>query len=211
MQNLDNVLKYLIGSEIMKKITMFILGLFMVLTPVTVCADTQAKNFEETFKEAKIEMSIDDYKETDDQITIYLFWWTGCGHCHNELEYLNEILGEYKDKIKLRAYEIQNSDNSELRKKVGDYFNVNGSGVPLLIVGENTFYGFPDEYKEKIKTAIDNEYSAEEKFDLFKALEEGKKSTAEEKKSNIGLYIFAGVMIAGILGFVIYITVKGNK
>lgn len=180
----------------------------LILTPMMVFAEAEARDLLETFEAAGITPSISDYKETDDQITLYLFWWVDCGNCHNELNFLNEILGDYKDKIKLRSYEVTESkENSNLREKVGDFFDVNGTGVPLLIVGESSFYGFPDSVKEKIKTAIDNEYAKakEDRYDLFKALEEGKK---EIKKSYTNLYIFAGIAIVGIVGFFGYIVIK---
>lgn len=205
----------------MKKFLILIISL-LILVPTTVfAADTQALDFMQTFELAEIEPKVEDYKETDDQVTLYLFWWTNCSHCHEELEYLNDVLEEYKDKIKLRSYEIQNSDNSKLRNKVGDFFDITGKGVPLLIVGENSFYGFKDEYKEKIKTAIETEYNKTEKYDLFKEMETKDKydgsnnrdADGEQKKekSTTGLYLFAGVVVIGIFGFILFTVMKDQN
>lgn len=205
----------------MKKILMIIAGILLFLPSTVFAENSEALNLIDTLKMAEITPSITDYKETDEQITLYLFWWTGCGHCHDELEFINSLLGEYKDKIKLRGYEIQGEGNSELRSKVGAFFDVDGGGVPLLVVGESTFYGFPERYKEQIKAAIDTEYAKAERYDLFKEMEtkekyDGSKNNnnneeKKENKSNVGLYLFAGVIVIGIFGFLLFTVMKDQK
>ncbi len=73
-------------------------------------------------------------------------------------------------------------------------------GVPLLIIGENTFYGFEESNKEKIITAIENEYKKEKRYDLFDAMEKKE----EEKNPNDALYILIPVLAI----IIVYVSIK---
>ncbi len=190
----------------MKRITLLVAG-FILLVPMLVFADTRAQDLTETLKAANIEMSISDYEETDDQVTIYLFWGSGCEHCHAELEFLNGILEEYKDKVKLRSYETwNNQSNADLEEKLLDFFEIKKGGVPFAIIGKSTFVGFGDATGEKIKTAIDDLYetSKEERYDVFEEMEK----EHEDPKSNFAIYIFGGIVIAVIIVFVVLFATK---
>ncbi len=190
----------------MKRITLLIVSL-MLLVPTLVFASTRAQDLTETLKAANIEMSVSDYKETDDQVTMYLFWGSGCEHCHAELEYLNSILDEYKDKIKLRSYETwNNTSNADLEEKLLDFFEIKKGGVPFAIIGKSTFVGFGDTTGEKIKTAIDDLYETpkEERYDVFEEMEK----EHEDPKSSFAIYFFGGIVVAIIIVFVILFAVK---
>lgn len=190
----------------MKRIVLLIVC-FILLAPTLVFASTRAQDLTETLETAGIEMSVDDYEENDDQIVIYLFWGSGCEHCHAELEYLNSILDEYKDKIKLRSYETwDNSSNADLEKKILNFFDIQDSGVPFAIIGESTFMGFGDTTGEKIKTAIDDLYDTpkEERYDVFAEMEKEQ----ENPKSHIALYFFAGIAVAVIIVLIILLATK---
>lgn len=190
----------------MKKIIITILAMF-VFIPSTVFASTQARDFLETFEEASITPKVKDYKENEDQVVIYMFWWTSCDHCHEALSFFNDILEDYKDKIKMRSYETgANSDNFAIQKKIANWFEVK-TGVPLIVIGENTFYGYNgDETAEKIKIAIDDVYSTpvKERYDVF---EEMKKGKPETKKKNTTLIL----LIPAILVIVVICIFIKNK
>ncbi len=190
----------------MKRITLLIASLIL-LAPTLVFASTRAQDLTETLKAANIEMSVSDYKETSDQVTMYLFWGSGCEHCHAELEYLNGILDEYKDKIKLRSYETwDNKSNADLEEKLLDFFEIKKGGVPFAIIGESTFVGFGDTTGEKIKTAIDDLYETpkEERYDVFEEMEKEQ----EDPKSNFAIYFFGGIVVAVIIVFVVLFATK---
>lgn len=197
----------LLGSEIMKRIMLLILS-FILLIPITVSASTRAQDLPDTLEEDGISISIEDYQETDDQVVMYLFWGNGCEHCQAELEFLNSILDEYKDKIKLRSYETwYNTSNAELEEKILNFFELTDKGVPFLIIGESTFIGYDEETTgEKIKTAIDELYQLpkEERYDVFVEMD---KEQTDTKGSPI-VYFFGGIVVAVIIVLVILLKTK---
>lgn len=174
----------------MKKFLLTLIAALLFI-PNIVFASTQATDLLETVKSIGLEPSTPDYQETDDQITIYLFRSSSCGHCHNLVTFLDSIAEEYGEMFKLRAYEVgSNQDNYKLKEKVVDYFDEDAPGVPYMVIGESTFYGFSDSSKEKIKKAIETEYKAKEKFDILEKLDEKK----ENKNENDALYVIIPVL-----------------
>lgn len=187
----------------MKKLLLAVISL-LAFMPFVVNAETRAQDLLETFERAGITPSINDYEETEDQVMLYLFWGETCPRCHEELEFINSILKDYKDKIKLRSYEGSIEDNYLLQQKVAKHFEIDAPGVPLLVVGENTFYGFKDEVGEKIKIAIDREYKKSERYDMFAEMEKKRK----EGNSNVPLYIFGGLLSIIIVVSIIFLARK---
>ena len=94
----------------MKKIINFLVLSLLVLFPLKVLAFTELEdyntlNLEDTLKEESIDLEFDNYEETDDQITIYLFRGKGCGYCRAFLTFLNSITEEYGKYFKLVSFE----------------------------------------------------------------------------------------------------------
>lgn len=194
----------------MKKIILLAIAL-LIFIPTTVFASTQTKGLIDTIKAANITPSIDEseYKETDRQVTIYLFWGDTCNHCHEALEFINSLLSEYKDKIKMRSYELNNNiDNRTLQQKVLEWFEINKNGVPFMVIGESTFYGFTESSKEKIKMAIDDVYEQENRYDVFEEMKKGKPAKEQERDHKV--WIVATVVIVLTTVIVAYLIVK-NK
>lgn len=177
-----------------------------MIVPNIVHAQTQARDLLETLEAASITPSIEEYKENDDQVVIYLFWGQTCEHCHEFLEFINSNLEEYKDKIKMRSYETsRNDDNYAIQKKVANWFEVKNTGVPLIVIGENTFYGYAgSETGEKIKIAINDVYSQTERYDVFEEMKNGNPKT---EKQNVMLFMLIPIVLFGVIGY-IYIQVK---
>ncbi|MDD2434793.1 MAG: thioredoxin domain-containing protein [Bacilli bacterium] len=83
--------------------------------------------------------------EAKEEVNIYLFHANWCGHCKEEIIFLNKIENEY-DNIKIIKYEVsENTKNSNLMVKVKKELGVNGSGVPFTVIGEKVITGFGDE------------------------------------------------------------------
>ncbi len=196
----------------MKKIIAMLIACIL-FTPCMTYAASQARDLLETFEVASIEPRVDDYKENKEQVVIYMFWADYCEHCHDALEFLNEILPEYKDKIKLRSYEVSNNTyNATIHKKVASWFEITKTGVPLIVIGESTFYGFQrNDTDEKMKLAIDDVYSQtpEERYDVFEEIEKGKQP--EEKKKNILLILLIPLVIVSIGAYVFIQFKKQNN
>lgn len=189
----------------MKKILLIIISILMFV-PAVVCAETEAQDLMETLERANITPSITNYGEQESQVPIYLFWSDGCYHCHDFLEFINEELEDYGSKIKMRSYETSNESNYNLEQKVAKFFNIKAPGVPLIVIGENTIYGFGEDNEEQILEAIDEEYSSDEKYDVFEEMEKA----PVDKRNNVPLYIFAG-LCAGIVLYIVIMVAKKEK
>ncbi len=180
-----------------KRIISVVIAAILVVFPFKVFAQVEETTLPDTLTSENIKISDKTYKENDDQVTLYLFRGQGCSHCEELLNYLNSIIPKYKDKFKLRAYEVwYNEDNRALQEKVAKKLNVDAEGVPFLIIGKQTFYGFQESDKSKIVKAIEKEYSSKERYDIIKEVKSNKKA-----KKNDALFIIIPVLIIGVILF----------
>lgn len=193
----------------MKKI-LIIIGSLFLLFPAVVQAETQVKDLKETVEALDLTMKNQNYTETDDQVTVYLFRWSNCDHCHKAVEYLNELADEMGDKFKLRSFETsQNADNRAVQSKVVKFFDIRNSdgklatGVPIIVIGKSHFYGFNDSFQKEIKESIESNYKLKNRYDVF---EEMDKKT--EEKGNTSMVIIIGFMAIVIVVAVILIVKK---
>ena len=146
-----------------KKILTFLITLGVVLLPLTTNAslidEYEHKNFKETLAAESMELKNKDYKETDDQITIYMFRGQGCDFCRAFLEFLNSISDEYGKYFKLVSFEVwENQDNNTLFDKVAAVTGEAAEGVPYIIIGETVYPGYVSDWDDTIKTSIKTEY-----------------------------------------------------
>ena len=178
-----------------KKFLILLVALIIALCPIIARADTQTLNLNDTLIAEDITPEYEDYKETEEQVTIYLFRGAGC---------TNSITKEYGKMFKLRSFEVYNNqDNAALKDKVAKFFKEEADGVPYIIIGENTFYGFSDDMKEKVLKSIKNEYNAEVKYDIFDEMDKN------ETKKNPNDALFLLIPIVAII--IIVIIVRSAK
>lgn len=80
--------------------------------------------------------------ESDSNTNIYFFWGYGCPHCARAETVLADI-EESSDAINLYDYEVYNSaQNQEYFMQVGKKLQINSSGVPLVVIGDEAFVGY---------------------------------------------------------------------
>lgn len=189
----------------MKKITVLLLLVMLMPTIVLAAPKYESKTLEEALKDEKIEYDLGDYEEKDDQVTIYLFRGKGCSHCYEFLEYVSsKLIKEYGDKIKVVTYEVwNNKNNSKLMEKISDYFKDDASGVPYIVIGEKTFNGYAESMNDELKSAIDDLYDSDERFDVFDKIDLSKETSESEEKSDstltIVFIIFAAIAIVALI------------
>lgn len=89
-------------------------------------------------------------------VNIYLFERDGCPHCHEALNYFNE-LKKMDDTIKVYDYEITkeaNAYNRTLFNKACETLDIHISSVPLIIIGNDYLVGFSNSKKDAIDKLI---------------------------------------------------------
>ncbi len=184
----------------MKKIVIVSLYIFLILLPITVLAEEplQAMNLEGLLKDEEIEADLSNYKETDEQITIYLFRGHGCNHCYDFAEFLGAIVDEYGSYFKVVSFETwYDEQNAELLKRVAKFVGKK-EAVPLIVIGSESFSGFGVDTEEDIKNAIMKEYNSKDKYDVLVEME---KEQEEPVSFSVILLGFGAILVLCILLF----------
>lgn len=190
-----------------KKILTFLITLGVVLLPLTTNAslidEYEHKNLKDTLAAESMELKNKDYKETDDQITIYMFRGQGCAFCRSFLEFINSISDEYGKYFKLVSFEVwENEENSTLFDKVATATGEAAEGVPYIVIGETVYLGYVSDWNDAIKTTIKTEYDkkASDRVDI---LEKAENYEAEAIKAENAPYVKT---IWWTFGFVVVAT-----
>ncbi|HPA25412.1 MAG TPA: hypothetical protein PLK76_01475 [bacterium] len=83
--------------------------------------------------------------QEQNKINIYFFWQQGCPHCASERPFLENLIKQ-NPAVELQAFDISsNKDSLNLLIAIGKKLDINVSGVPFTLVGENYFIGWYDE------------------------------------------------------------------
>ncbi len=177
-------------------------------------------NLDEALTQEQIEHNFKNYKETDDQVVIYLFRGNGCGFCRNFLTYLNSIVPEYGKMFKVVSFEVwYDKQNASLMEDVAKQLNTTVGGVPFIIIGDEVFPGYAEEYNEKIIQAIKKQYESKEKFDVFEEMVKAKnepETTSTSCQSNKAISIITIVcniliVVIGAGAIVAVVNKKNNE
>lgn len=194
----------------MKKIkNILLLLVIMIAIPTIAYAKSYtALNLEETLTREKIEHDLKDYKETNNQITIYMFRGDRCGYCQNFLKFLQENVKEYGEYFKLRSFEIwHNENNASLMSEVAEHFDKSVKGVPLIVIGEKVFQGYTSSYDTEILETITNYYNNKNTYkDVVSTF------LIEKEESTTGAAITITVLLSVVagIGFLIYMAKEEN-
>ena len=203
----------------MKKILVLAIALFLVL-PFGVLAEATKKtdystyntlSLEEALDSEEIEKDFDEYEPASDAINIYLFRGQGCGYCKKFLTFLNSITDEYGKYFNLVSFEVwQDEANSELMSLAAEAMGEEVSGVPFIIIGDQVFPGYAEDYDERIKSAIKDLYDTDvsERFDVFEHI--GEKGKKVDKKTNSN-DIIVGVVTVAIIGGIVALAVVTRR
>ena len=208
----------------MKKLFLVLFCALCLVNPVLTYAVTaedseinlskyETKNLKQTLAEEEIKEEYSDYKETDDQITIYLFRGNGCHYCQNFLNFLNSITKEYGKYFKLVSFEVwSNQDNGNLMTSISKFTGQDAGGVPYIIIGEQVFPGYASDYDDGIKAAIKNLYESDDRYDVFEEYNKAVKEAKKAAKGDTGTIVFWNLTftVLAVLAVVLY-TKKQNE
>ena len=127
-------------------------------------------------KEIKLtDMTENNISYSKEKINIYLFYGEGCPHCEELKNYLNSLDNKEKSYFDIYTFEVwNNSTNQQFMKDSAKYLNKEVSGVPFLIIGNNTFEGYNESMNTKIEKAIKTEYKLNGKNDYYKKYKSAK-------------------------------------
>ena len=201
--------------ENVKKILVVLLMVLFV-TPTVAFAEEKTYNtlnLDEALTAEEIEHDFSNYKENDDQITIYMFRGQGCGYCKKFLTFMNSIVDEYGKYFKVETYEVWNdSKNSELMQNIATFMGKEANGVPFIIIGDKSFNGYSESYDDEIKDAITKLYKTKksDRYDVMKEYEKSLNIAVKDYDSTfLGVIIFS-VIFSVVCAVVVYIVNKNN-
>lgn len=209
-----------------KKLLLIILLLSVFVLPFKVSARDFSvagkkyvtNDFLGTLKDEGITPKVEDYKESEDKINIYLFYGKGCEHCDNFLNFLNDISPEYAQYFNIISFEIYgDANNSTLLKTLATSINESDDGVPFMFIGDQYYNGYATEYDESIKEAIKTTYDTPkaERTDIIKAFEKemgytNKTSSGTSETTKIVLFNLLFTAISTIV-IIVFINIKINS
>ena len=91
------------------------------------------------------------------EVNVYMFYGKTCPHCEEALKYLDSIKDKYD--LKIYKYEVwYDEDNQKLMKKMGEFLDINVTGVPFTIIDNTPIIGYQkgntdETYRYHIKQA----------------------------------------------------------
>ncbi len=146
-------------------------------------------------------------EEVSKEVPIYFFYGNGCSFCASAEAWFKEIESEYGSKFEIKDYETwYNQDNAELMQEVAAARNETADGVPYIIIGDQSWAGFDDVYKDEILDKINKLYDEDpaQRYDIMELVDTG--STNEEEKSTGSdvLSLIIILVVVGAAGFGIY-------
>ncbi len=109
---------------------------------------------------------LENVKKEKNKVNIYFFWGDGCPHCEEEFKFFESIKEDYGKLYNLYPFEVwYNKENKENLELFARQMNDTIKGVPYTIIGNQTFKGFKESYKEELIKAIETE--SKKDFDVY--------------------------------------------
>lgn len=182
----------------MKKIKYLLLIIMtMLVLPFTV------------FAEGEEEVDAISEDSASKEVIIYFFRGEGCSHCAETEEWFQSIEEEMGEKYIIKDYETwYNEENAELMTKVAKTRGEEelATGVPYIIIGDKSWVGFTDEYKDQIIEKINEMYEQDvsQRYDVMTFVNNSESDDKTEKSSSdilalIIIALVAGGAVAGII------------
>ena len=193
----------------MKRILVLVVALLLVI-PFNVKAYSEDTKYntlglKEALEVEELEEEFEEYEETDDQVTIYLFRRDGCYYCRGFLSFLNSIADEYGKYFKLVSYEVStDQQNSELFAEVSKFKDgQEATGVPYIVIGDQVFGGYAEDYDQSILAAIMNLYNTpkEDRYDVLYEL-------AHQPNHDTTVAVISIAVVAAFVGTIVYTRKK---
>lgn len=104
-------------------------------------------------------ITLENVVREKNKVNIYFFWGDGCPRCERAFEFFDSIKDEYGKYYNLYTFETwHDEDNVKLLKVFAKAMDVEVTGVPYIVIGNQVISGFRDVYKKDIISAIESQY-----------------------------------------------------
>jgi len=93
--------------------------------------------------------------DSKNTVNVYLFWGDGCPHCAHAKAVLEPYVHN-QDFVGYKTFEVYyDASNQAKMQEVSTALQLEGSGVPLIVVGDVPFVGFSDSTGDAIKERLE--------------------------------------------------------
>lgn len=148
--------------------------------------------------------------EESKEVKLYFFRGEGCPHCEEAEEWFKTIEEEYGSYFEVVDYETwYNQENAELMQNVASARGEEVKGVPYIIVGNQSWNGFAQEYAPEIIAKIQEEFEKDvnDRYDIMKLLP----TLTKEKETSAGTDVLALIVILLVFGGICYGVYRARK
>lgn len=148
--------------------------------------------------------------EESKEVNVYLFRGEGCPHCAEAEEWFKSIEEEYGSYFKIVDYETwYNSENAELMQEVAKARGESADGVPYIIIGNQSWNGFAQDYAPEMLSKIKSEFEKDvaDRYDIMELLPELNK----KKETSTGEDVLALLVILLVFGGICFGVYKARK
>ena len=149
--------------------------------------------------------------EESKEVKVYFFRGEGCSHCAEAEAWFQSIEEEYGSYFEVVDYETwYNKENSELMQRVASARGEKAEGVPYIIIGNQSWNGFTQEYGSEMIERIKSEFEKDvkDRYDIINLLPEIEK---EKDKDSTGSDILALVVILVVFGGICFGVYKARS
>lgn len=143
------------------------------------------------------------------EVKVYLFRGEGCPHCQEAEAWFQSIEEEYGSYFEIVSYEVwYNQENAELMQRVAKARGEEASGVPYIIIGNQSWNGFTESYEPEMIERIKSEFEKDidDRYDIIKLLPE-----KEKEKDSTGSDILALIVILVVFGGICFGLYKARN
>lgn len=161
------------------------------------------------FAEGEEESETVEENNQNNEVIIYFFRGEGCSHCAEAEEWFESIEEEYGSKFEIKDYETwYNEENADLMKEVAKVRGEEDSatGVPYIIIGDKSWIGFTEEYKQQILDKVNEMYEKDtpDRYDVMSFVNSARKKEKKDGSSSdvvalIIIILVAACSVGGIL------------
>lgn len=103
-----------------------------------------------------------------EKVNVYLFWGDGCRFCANAKEFFNNENSENSKYYNLVTYEVwYDKEGSEMMDKVADELDIEVTGIPLIVIGDQHFSGYSSSMNDRLNEAIISCYESQDCVDVI--------------------------------------------
>ena len=130
-------------------------------------------------------------------VNVYFFRSSSCPHCQAAQEFFSELQEdeEYKDLFVVKDFEVSSKKNSNLMSKATEIMGDTASGVPYIVIGEESFMGYSSSSDENIKNAIKETYENEEFVDPLATLMADFETGSDDGLIIVGILVGVAVVV----------------